>query len=90
MIVTSCFLYAWEIYGIVQNGKCGGSRVERVEVVKKKRSWENQKEKKMVYKNKVQKESPKEKKIQNGKLLLRKRKRKGERKKENPKEVVEK
>ena len=36
----------------------------------------------MVYKNKVQKESPKEKKIQNGKLLLRKRKRKGEMKKE--------
>ena len=38
-----------------------------------------------MYQNKVQKESPKEKKIQNGKLLLRKRKRKGERKKESPK-----
>ena len=45
----------------------------------------------MVYKNKVKKGSPEEKKIQNEKLLLRKRKRKGEKgRKKIQKEVVEK
>ena len=43
MIVTSCFLCAWEIYGIVQNDKCGGSEIERVGVVKKKKEVERKK-----------------------------------------------
>ena len=44
----------------------------------KRRKEEVRKSKEVVLKNKVKKECPKEKKIQNGKLLLRKRKRKGE------------
>ena len=56
--MTSCFFCAWEVYGFVQKGKCGGSWLRRVEKKKKREEWENLKEKwctKIKFKKKVPK-----------------------------------
>ena len=70
--MTSCFFYAWEVYGFVQKGKCGGSWLRRVTEKKKGRKSKRR----VLYKNKVQKESSKEKKIQNEILLWEKERQK--------------